>query len=470
MDLITFTHKIAMSLHRVGLAGAAVDLKRFHKLGKEWTRSAIKTKDLVVRHALKAGMKEFVPTNDNHIRELLYQRYKLPVLDKTRKSRLPAVDKPALKKLLMEDKENVFIRDLIEFNNSDKLASTWYGRDNGKSNTKPSVKDLIQQFPDEHTCRNDLGLLHFWIFPLRARTGRRSSGGGEEGDPEARNSQNWHPTARGVIVSRWRNHKRPGNIAILDFSRLEVVLMGWRSRDDKLIYYFTTGPGYEGIAKELWGQDVEKDTPIYKATKAIVLGVNYNMQDWKMAHDLWYKCGLKLSSDFRKHVARTGRKRKEYLRMFPDLKRYIRNRIREVTATQQVVSPTGRIRHMPHHGPDSEGFWHIRNAAINYPIQSFASDITGGAIVDYERRLLKEHKMSYKEWHNALLTNPFDPPASPVFNEVHDELDLDLHPKSGKKDLDLLVDCMEQCETVKKLVPGFKLNLKVDVEVIERWR
>ena len=140
-----------------------------------------------------------------------------------------------------------------------------------------------------------------------------------------------------------------------------------------------------------------------------------------------------------------------------------------MTQTQQVVSPTGRIRHFPHHGPDSEGFWHYENAAVNFPIQSLASDITGGAIADYEDSLLAHHKLSFRDWHSSLLRNPACPEASPVFNEVHDELDLDLHPHSGKVDLEILKAAMEDAVTVRKLVPGLDFKFKVDIQIVDRW-
>lgn len=459
-ELYSFTASIAMSLHRVGLAGAAINLRLFHKLGRGWKQEAERLRQKITRYAHSKGVSEFVPTKDDHLREILYKKLHYPVLSKTEKGGLPQVNKATLQKIIADCEGNhVFIKYLLEFNKVDKLASTWYGSE--MEGRKKSVGELIQNIPGSP----NLGLLHFWIYSLRARTGRRASGGGEEGDPESRNSQNWPPAARKVVVSRWKN----GKIAICDFTRLEVVLMGWRAGDEKLLDYFLNGSGYIGVAKEFWGQDVKEGTPLYKGTKSLVLGLDYNMGWYKLALDLWNKAGLRLSEDWNEHCAETKRVRKRYLAMFSGLRRYIRDRITEVTDTQQVVSPSGRIRHLSHHGPDSEGFWHIRNAAVNQPIQSFASDVTGGAVIDYEAALLREHNLSYLDWHRALSNTPWDPPCSPVFNEVHDELDLDLHPKSGKRDLEILVDCMENVRSLKKLVPGFDLKLKVDVKVRKDW-
>lgn len=459
--LMDFTHRIAMSLHRVGLAGAGVDIKTFHRLGKGWKSEADKLRLKLVDYAHRHGMPKFSPTNDGHIRELLHKKLKLPVLETTGKSGEPKVDKGTLKKLLEEHDAPPIVQSLLDFNGVDKLASTWYGTNEGTSKRK-SVAELIVPIAK----RDDLGLLHMWIWPLRARTGRSTSGGAsEEGSPESRNSQNWSPKARGSIVSRWPK----GKIAVVDLTRVEVVLMGWVAQDEKLLDYFLKGDGYIGVAREFWGQEVKDGTKLYKATKSLVLGLDYNMGWYKLALDLWNKAGFHFSEDWNTHVKETKAARKRYLEMFQGLRRYIRNQIGIVTETQQVVSPTGRVRHLPHKGEDSEGFWHIKNAAVNHPIQSFAFDIIGSGIIDYEEALLREHKLSYRDWHLALLEHPDDPPASPIFNSVHDESDLDLHPKSGKRDLEILVDAMTHCRSVKKLVPNFDLVLKADVQIVVNW-
>jgi DNA polymerase I-like protein with 3'-5' exonuclease and polymerase domains len=460
-ELITFTHQVAMSLHRMGLAGAAVNRKTYVDLGTQWTQEAAQLHDKLMKMALRAGMTQFSATMDEHVREMIYDRMHYPVLVKTRKDKLPAIDKPTLKRLIAEHEPSQFIDDFIAFNAADKLLSTWIGKEDRKKNARKSVGELIEAIPGS----SSLGLLHFWAIPLKARTGRRASGGTEEDDPEGRNAQNWPSKARKMIISRWRG----GKIAVGDFSKLEMVIMGWLAPDEKLLDYFLNGAGYIGIAKEFWGQDVEDGSSMYKATKCIVLGLNYNMKAWHLANDLWFKIGFKFSEDWDEHFKQTIKARKRYLRMFPGLANYIRATLWDVRENQRIVSPSGRVRHLPHHGPDSEGYWHVENSAVNYRIQSTASEITGSALVDYEEALLKEHRLSYTDWHSALIEKPWSPPCSPVFNEVHDELDIDLHPKSGKRDLEILVDCMQNVRSFRKLVPDFDIKLKVDVQIVPTW-
>src|SRR5690348_8899873 len=153
-----------MSLHRVGLAGAAVDMKTFHELGTAWRQEAAQLKDKLVKYALRKGMKQFVPTNDAHVRELLYEILKCPVYATT-KGGEDAVDKFNLQRIQKEHKKLPVIDQLVAFNKADKLASTWYGVE-GK-NSK-SVSSLIRPLGADGAA--ELGLLHNWIFPLRTRT------------------------------------------------------------------------------------------------------------------------------------------------------------------------------------------------------------------------------------------------------------------------------------------------------------
>jgi DNA polymerase I-like protein with 3'-5' exonuclease and polymerase domains len=203
--------------------------------------------------------------------------------------------------------------------------------------------------------------------------------------------------------------------------------------------------------------------------KGLWLGLTYNMKKNLLAHDLWYKLGIKFSKDWKTHVFETGKLIKRFFRKYPLLKRHIRRQIRTLEKKGQIIAPDGAIRHLPHDGPDTPMYWHLENQAVNFPIQRFASSVTGSALVDYEAALLKHHKISYADWHNALLNNPFDLPCSPIINEVHDELDQDMHPKDGKQDLDLLVHCAEKVPTLRKLVPEFDVPLKVKVTVNPTW-
>lgn len=459
-ELIEFTHRTQMSLHRMGLAGAAVSLPIFNRLGKEWKLEAEKHRDKFTRFALRNGMKEYVPTNDNQTRELLYQKLKLPILRRTDTDDLPSVDKTTLKELLAKGTKQ--IDDLIKFNEADKLCTGWYG--NAKTK-KPSVSDLLQLFPKG----GSKALLHFIINPLGTKTGRRSSGGDFDEDKtvDARNSQNWPAVARAMIVSRWKE----GKIGCVDYSSLEPIIQSWIARDDLLFDIFYNGNGYFDIARELFGYTVtSKEDRIYKLTKNTYLGVAYLMGKWLMAQYFWNNLGIRLSADYKTHENEVDKIRLKLLRTFKGLSAYQDKQRSFVARHQYVTSPSGRIRHLPHNGTGERGYKRVENQAVNFPVQSFASDITASAIIDFEEALLKEHRLSYTDWHYALLTNPFDPPCSVLFNEVHDEADMDLHPRYGKRDLEILEDAVINVRSIKELVPDFDIDLKNKITVGRSWK
>lgn len=307
-----YAHRLNMILHRIYLTGVAVDLTTLGTLGEEWKQEAAKHRELLMRHAARLGMREFSPTKDNDLRRLLFRKLKLPITRRTKKTQLPSVDKVTLGQF----KDNEVVSHLLTFNKADKLMSSWYGSDNPKSKAVPLVKMIEHPGP-----RQDVGWLRAVLNPFGARTGRRSSGGESERDEQAgKNMQNWPPVALRMVVSRYPK----GQILSVDYSKLEVVLFAWRAGDEKLFEYFYNGKGYIGIAAELFGNTVEKDTPMYTMAKSTVLAVQYGSGDWKMAEQFWFRLGIKLAKKFDAHVEKVGKIRRRYLDLFPGIQRYIK--------------------------------------------------------------------------------------------------------------------------------------------------
>ncbi len=468
-DLIALSHRIEMTLYRVGLAGAAVLNSRFKRLGSEWQAAATRYGDLVTRAAQQHGMNEFELTNKNHQRDFLFNKMGLKKMGYTKKAHKLAVDKKVLEetlKLTTSKSKRKIVKNMMAYASNQKLATICFG---GKSKEK-SIEVLKVPFPDNPA----LSLLNMWINPLGAKTGRRSGGGTDrEISHGGNNPQNWTAKLRVMVVSRW--HKKGGKIASLDYNKLEPLMMAWKigtmcKSGGRLLEYFDEGGGgYIKLAKDLLKLEIEEGSKGYKSIKAIYLGLGYNMDDWKLAHDLWFKVGLRLSEDWDEHMHKTRKIRKKYFKMFPEVKEYHHLQNRQVEREQQVTADLGMVRHLPHLGPEMEGYKRYENQAINFPMQYLASLVTGSAMVDYEAALLAEHKFSYVDWHRTLLENPYDLPASPIINEVHDELELDMHPKHGKKDLEILHEAMVEVPTLRKMIPEFKVKLSVSEKVGETW-
>ena len=226
---------------------------------------------------------------------------------------------------------------------------------------------------------------------------------------------------------------------------------------------------------------MEEGTKEYRAVKSIVLGVHYNMQTPKMARTLW-DLGVRFSQDYEQHVRETNRLRRLYLRRYPGLRAYMEDREAKLLRDQSSDSLTGRIRHLPlNDGRATKGYGHLLNQAINFPIQSLASDITGSALIDVERELLRFYHLdivSFYEalidWQRKVLTKApgcgiMEPRIALLFNEVHDSLLLDIPPDDVVEITELVVETMRAVPSLRKLVPSFSCPLDVDIKIGSHW-
>lgn len=432
-----FVHRIAMSLHRVRHAGVYIDHKKLLAMGDELHAAREQARDKLTKLAFSHGMTEFIPTNDGHIRDLLFKRLKLPVTKKTKTSKLPAVDQITLKQFA----DRPEVKTLLEFNKADKAYTI----------SIEGLNELVQIQPDYRLW------LPVNINPLGARTGRRASS-----EP---NMQNWQVKMRQLVVSRFPN----GLILENDYKSLEIFILGYQAEDEKLIDYFLNRGGYIAIAKELWKMDVKKGTKEYTATKSVVLGTNYNMQTKLMAETLWNKVGVRFSHNYDDHVEKTDELRRGYLKLFPGIPRYMARQRQFLLDHGYVVSKIGQVRHLPHDGADTPGFGRLVNQAINFPIQSLAAAVTGSALLDCEAALCDMYGISLVAYHDRLMRK--DWPLMPlIVNEVHDNLVFDLPDVPTRDgDINMIKSCMEEARTLKELLPGFSAPLLVDTKIGPHW-
>ena len=445
--LSEFTHRLAATVHRLGLAGGTLEENRFLEFCQSTEANTTALRKQLRAIAGSAGMTVFDPSNDHHIRELLFKRMSFPVGGRT-PTGLPKVDAETLAELSHS------VTDLLcRYSEWDKLQTTYAAG--------------LQTLARPH---GDMLWLEWHINPLGARTGRRSSQ-----DP---NSQNFPATLRRCFRSRFPG----GKILSVDFSRLEVIVLAWLAGEERLLRWFTTGRGYIDVGKWLLGKTVEDGSPDYKVVKQLVLATHYRAQGKKAAGVL-RKMGISISD----HEAQ-GLQEK-YLSELPGIGVYITRRKEELLTTGQVRSPVGRVRHLPcYDGEHTPGFWGLWNQAVNFPVQSFAGEITAGALCDVEAALLAEAGVSLEEHHRALLnwqaarlgltaaprvvvrSDLMDgPDYSLISNEVHDELVVDLHPRSFKRDADLVREMMCAGVSIRALCPEFSPALSVGVSVGGWW-
>ena len=439
---IVLTHRIAMSLHRVELAGVYVDRMKFEATEAELRSEQQQYKDRLTKKAHAHGIPGFNPTNDDDIRELLFKKLKLEVVKTTKKEKLASVDKTTLKQYVGTEEVDL----LLKFNAADKALST----------NIIGVTPMIQPVSDQY------GYLPVHINPLGARTGRRSS--------ERPNMQNWSEKMRQMVVSRYLG----GSILEFDYKSLEVFLLAFAAHDDKLYDYFAHKGGYIAVAKEMWNTEVIKGSTEYRATKSVVLGTNYNMQTGLMAENLWFM-GVKFSEDYDEHEQKTDKLRNAYLDMFPGLRRFMKAQKGYLLQYECAKTLTGRVRHLQcPQGRNTPGFGRLVNQAINYPIQGLAAEVTGSALIDCEAALCEQEGLTLLEYHTLVLTRGWTARPIPlIINEVHDNLLFDLpwgaeDPRTVKT-TQLLKTTMEAVTTLRELVPSFTVPLKVSTKIGPHW-
>lgn len=465
-SLYPFTMATAMTLHRLTLAGAFVDRDRFQSLVDAKTAERQQHHALLTHAANLLGMANYEPSNDNQTRDLLFKRLGLPVLALTKKTKEPQVAKPVLEMLVEQAQGGTkqFLETFLAYNQTDKIITTYLV---GDEESKDSNAIARLGFPVMGNTGPSFWLpFHFNV--LGAKTARRSS--------SRPNSQNWPRALRALVKSRWPG----GRILAADYRKLEPVIIAWLAQDERLLRFFTTGGGYIDIARELFQTEVKEGTTLYRGVKSIVLGVHYDMGTEEMAKQLWVNHKIRFSADYNEHWQETDRIRNLYLDRFPSIPAYMERRRLEARASGVVRTPVGRQRQVGREFLDK----HVLNQAINAPVQGTASDVTGSALIDVEAAILREYGLSLVEWYDHLIaqrriylttgpscgiiTEQWRVPT--LFNEVHDELTVDLPPDTWKRDVELVVETMRAVPTIRSLAPYLReMPLYVDPKVGEYW-
>lgn len=438
---VTFTHQIAATLHRLRYTGVAIDTVGLDQLRRSLEDTRSKALHQLVLCAAQYGIYGFRPTNDSHVRSLLYDKIGLQPIATT-----PSGKYSVAKDALISYQHHPVVSLLLEYNEADRSLSVLEGE-------KGVVTNL-------RSVANGVEILPVNIWPLQAKTARRSS--------TSPNMQNWKQDMRKLVRSRWDG----GSILDVDYRSLEPRILGTVANDQRYLAYFLDGRGYLGIATDVWGREVEKGTPEYRTVKEVVLGTNYGAGPKTIGKKLWYELDTKLAPTYAQHLTAVRRLQDKYLTVFSGIQRYMEQQERILLRHQYVQTATGRIRHLPcPEGRETPGFGHLLNMAYNYPIQSLASDITGGALVDVERVILAQCGLTYVEFYARLLDamdGKSEYPRIPlIVNEIHDELVFDL-PPGNECMVELITETMKQSLSFNE-VSSTHVPLDVEFVVAPTW-
>lgn len=460
--LWAFNNVLASTLKRVELAGMKLDPTRLQPMSVDGLAFKQARALELENFAKEYGLEEFSATNDNHFRELLFDRLNVkPEPGHHTQTGLPAVDSDHLillaSKISRQDVQRAI--DLrLKHERIDKLWSTYIGSFDGGKKGEPC--GIFQYLTPNW-------FVYPTLNPVGAKTGRRAC--------NSPNCQNQPSVIRKCFTSRFPN----GKLIAFDHSQLEPRITAIIADIPEWLEVFEKKQNfYSYIAKKLWKQDVQKGEEKYTLTKSMVLALNYNMKRNLFKQRMLVDLGLELTDDEAQYLMDL------YFKTVPQLPLHFLKRKEQILRDGYVENLVGHRYHLPcPDGDKSPTFNHNFNCAINEPIQGTASYVTGTGLIDVEVTLLKEIGISYTDHFNKLVygyakekdldysempgilkDQPIDYPL--IEMEVHDEILIDSPHEYVDRVIEIVPQVMANCTTLKAMFPEFqKANIPLVVEV-----
>jgi len=351
------------------------------------------------------------------VKTLLYRYCKLPVLNKSKKSKEPSTDADTLD--LLKDMHPV-VKDIV------LLRSYAYQL----SDLETIVNKMI-----DGTVFSDL----IQDFVVSGRLSSRNPNlqnikGGTEEEPSL---------VKICFVSRFEG----GVITQSDYNQLELRLIGSEAREPKFKKAFQEGIDLHSMTgaevndiplKEFIKHKSGKYKELRTDAKRVNFGCQYNITEHGLSKQL--NCSEREAKE----------KIDKWWATYQMIKKWDKANQKEVSKTLQIRSTLGRIRHLP--DAASSNRW-AREAALrqasNFKIQNLGAEITMWAMVNVDLAL-----------RNCGL-------RSVVIGQVHDSVLVDTHPDEKEDVREILYDVMEV--QANALFTFLWIPLKIDMEEGENW-
>lgn len=376
------------------------------------------------------GVDQKVLSSPKQLRELLYEEKGYKVYGKTGKG-LPSTDANALERIF-EDSPDPFIQGILDYRDAEKIDSTYLAK-----------LPVYTQFdgrihPDYSLAVGEFG---------GAKTGRTSCR-----RPNLQNIPRGHSVRKIYVPS-------PGYLwGKADHSQLELRIGAWLSGDEVMLAAFREGNDIHtatmarlfgksyGELEEILGQ--EDPGPWYErrvATKRVNFGILYGVGAKKLAAILWKEGIYMTVAECQDLIDRW----RDTYKGFERWKAEIEN---NAVLNKQITTVTGRRRTLPDANHDTFDGWRALRQAVNFPIQSTASDITqiGMYLMDKEFRNHDAH----------LLMN------------VHDEINWefrDIDPDHMAEMAKHLMEDATKDEFKRRFGAEITVPLQADPKIGERW-
>ena len=346
--------------------------------------------------------KEFNISSPRQLGEVLFEHLNLPGGKKNKTGY--KTDASVLEKLLGK---HPVIEPILIYRNLSKISSTY-------------IEGLEQYIADGE-------IIHPIFKQTLARTGRLSCT-----EPNLQNI----PTKDeyGKLIRKAFVPKNDLFISF-DYSQIELRLLAHISNDKRLIEAFNNGEDiHTHVAADIYGIEEKDVTKLQRKTaKAVIFGIVYGISGFGLGENL--------------HITPKEAKMfiEKYYELYPDVKNYMDNIIKQAKEDGYVKTLFGRIRVIEELNSSN---YMVRQSgermALNTPIQGTSADIIKLAMVRIENKL-KKHNLKSK-----------------LVLQIHDELIFDVVNEEKEQIIKLAQEEMENA--IKLSVP-----LKVSKSCATNW-
>jgi DNA polymerase-1 len=368
-------------LARMEEAGMLVDRDYLVEMG-EHLRDRLATLE---RQVHQAAGEPFNINSTQQLREVLFERLRLPVMKKTPKG-VPSTDASTLQKMV---EAHPVVAHLLAYRELEKLRSTY-------------VDGLLPLIAPD-------GRIHCVFNQTGAATGRISS--------ERPNMQNIPVRTEEGRTIRRAFVAAPGHtFVVADYSQIELRILAHLSGDPGLLEAFASGVDiHAATAARVFGLAPEAVSPeLRRRAKMINFGLLYGMEAYGLGQR------LEISTEEAKgHM-------EAYFAQFPAVAAFMQGIVARARADGFTTTLLGRRRYLPELGSDN---FRVRQTAermaLNAPIQGSAADIIKMAMVALDA------EVEQRGWRTALLL------------QVHDELVLEAPAEEAEEAAHLTRSIME---------------------------
>jgi len=379
--------------------GIKIEPKALIEYGKELAVEL----DHIQAQTWKTVGREFNLASTKQLQEVLFVERKLTPGKKTKTGY--STDAAALEELAREDPVPAFI---LRHRTLSKLKSTYVDT---LADMADSGQRLHTNFVQTGTATGRLSSRepNMQNIPIRAEEGRR---------------------IREAFVAR------PGCVLVsADYNQIELVVLAHLSKDENLISSFKSEKDVHiRTAALIFGIEESQVKPEQRRmAKTINFGVIYGMSAFRLSSEL--------------NISRIEAQNfiAAYFNTYSGVRQFIENTIKKTEQLGYVTTISGRRRYIPTiNSRNKTEKSAAERIAVNTPIQGSAADIVKTAMLNLDRRLIKENS-----------------PAK-LLLQVHDELILECPENNAEETVKLVKAEMEKAASL--IIP-----LRVTAETGKRW-